>query len=847
MIAAFFQKNKVRKRDFWLENSAVCQSIVDTFTPDGNTRSVVASTNSIDATKTITSYGRSQRRRGVRLPPFLIYRRMSFPPLRPFPKRKRRLTVTVKRRRLPLVIGSIINMIRRSHSLLKQVSNVGRSVTAITKTRPKIPPVGQITQIPRPRRLPSGSVRSLASLSHDPNVIELDTFWTRIQHCLNDGDVRKSKEPYQELKVAARHQQSSSRSLDRDDLKWRNIREDLLQAWIDRTKDESLDTASLIEAASQAHMILEDLDERFSLYALSIPPKGENNTDELVKEALDDVPPLESTMIFTASLEVLQAWARACHGFRFDAQTKQDHNLQRMSRGIPQRAQFLLQQLERHSSKDLPLPYYEAVLQTWACSNEHLRGVQAEKVFQRISPSAWSPKAFHWIIRAWAWSRDPRAAFTATGHLMKRLRYHSNDTDDEMEPSLEDYEIVFDAWIRAEDKMAPTKALSLWTLWKNSIDEGITTVRPSLSVYRSLLLTATNRPNQPDLGHRLVDVLLSAMREELIIPDRACFESAICVWKNCALHPEVPDDRQACLRRINALLADLRSAHLRSTVDGTKGVTTKALNYVLESIQVSEHSQRAALAETLLKEMEESLVKGAHQAAPNPDSYRFVVDVYRTIPSRDRIPLAKTILLRCKDYILRSDVHYSARKAAVEVLNSFVHVCATTPQPVASEEGVSILREALQAVERFRSECGVVPNQSTYTYLLQAAKELVKKEASRSKIVDQVFRLACQGGMVDDVLLKQFMEVTTPDQYQTLVITPSEIVEGVRIIPVSWSRNALGGRVVSADGRRVRPLTVDGHLTVTKAMQDFKMRRLRDKRNQKLLRGGRWDRSLDQD
>eukprot|EP00977_Amphora_coffeiformis_P019834 scaffold7485_cov176-Amphora_coffeaeformis.AAC.21 len=739
-------------------------------------------------------------------------------------------------------------MIRRSNSLLKQVSHAGRIAAGIAKIRSKIPPVGHnITQIRPPGRLISVSVRSLASVSPDPDVIDLDAFWTKIQECLNDGNVQKSKEPYQELKTAARHQRSSSTSLDQDEFKWRQIQEDLLQAWIDRSKDESLDTASLIEAASQAHMILEDLDERFSLYAMSIPAKGENTADALVEEALDDVPPLENTMIFTASLEVLQAWARACHGFRFDAQAKQDYNLQRMSRGIPQRAQFLLQQLERLSSKDLPLPYYEAVLQTWACSNEHLRGVQAEKVFQRVPPSACSPEAFRWIIRAWAWSRDPRAAFTATGHLMKQLRHYSHDMDGGMEPSVEDYEIVFDAWTRAEDKMAPTKALSLWTLWKKSIDEGITIVRPSLNVYRTLLMTATNRPNQPDLGYRLVDVLLSAMREELIVPDTACYESAICVWKNCALHPEVPDERQACLRRITALLADLRSAHLRSTVDGTSGVTTKALNHVLESLKVSEHSQRASLAEAVLKEMEESLVKGIHQAAPNPDSYRFVVDVYRTIPSRDRIPLAKTVLLRCKDNILRGDVHHSVRKSAVEVLNSFVHVCATTPQPVASEEGVSILREALQAVERFRSECGLVPNQITYTYLLQAAEELVRNKVSRSNIVDQVFRLACQGGMVDDVLLKQFIEVATPDQYQSLVIMSSEIVEGVRMIPESWSRNSLGGRVVSADGRRVRPVTVDGRLTETKAMQEFKMRRLRDKRNQKLLRGGRWDRSLDQD
>lgn len=733
------------------------------------------------------------------------------------------------------------------HSLLRKTSLTAQRVAAVAKNHPRIPPCVHIT-LHRPlRHQPSASIlRSLSSVSLDRHQekIDLEPFWKRIQDCLNDGDVHKSQETYRELKTAARHS-TTTPSRDDEDGKWRPVREELFYAWIDRSKDESLDTASLMEAASQAHMILEDLDERFSLHALAIPATEKSADELVVEEALDGVLPLEDTMVFGAALQVLHAWARACYSFRFDVQAKNDPHVQRLCRGTPQRAQFLLQQLERLSSNELPVEYYEAVLQTWACSNEHLRGVLAEKVFRQIRPQDLTPAAYHWIIRAWAWSRDPRAAFTATGHVMKRLRHHSNEMNAGMEPSLEEYEIIFNAWTRAEDKMAPTKALSLWTLWQNSIDEGITTVRPSLDVYRSLLLTATTRPNQPDLGHRVVNVLLSRMKEELIIPDTACYEYAICVWKNCALHPEVPDDRQYCLRRITTLLEDLRSAHLRTVADGTSGVTTKALNYVLESLQVSEHSQRGALAEALLKEMEESLINGTQEAAPNPDSYRFVIDVYRSIPTRKRIPLAKTVLLRCKDNVLQGDVHPAIRKSAVDVLSSFVHVCATTPQPVASAEGVSILREALQAVERFRAECGLKPNQMTYTYLLQAARELVRDESTRAKIVDQVFKLSCQDGMVDDVLLQQFMEVTTPTQYQQLVILPGEDVEGVKVLPQSWSRNALGGRVVSADGRRVRPVTVDGRLTETKAMQEFKMRRLRDKRNQKLLRGGRWNRRLD--
>jgi hypothetical protein len=330
------------------------------------------------------------------------------------------------------------------------------------------------------------------------------------------------------------------------------------------------------------------------------------------------------------------------------------------------------------------------------------------------------------------------------------------------------------------------------------------------------------------------------MKTELIFPDTSCFESAMCVWKNCALHPEVPDERQTCLRRVALLLEDLRGAYVRSNADGTITVTTNALNQVLECLRVSVHSQRAAQAEAILKEMEENLLKDDMLAIPNVDSYRYVLDVYRTVDSVDRIPLAKTILLRCKDTILRGDVNKTTRKNVTEVLNAFVLVCATTPTPIASQAGLSILREALYAVERYRSECLILPNQNTYAYLLQAARELVGNSASSAKLIDQIFRLACQDGMVDSFLLKQLMEVATQEQYQQLVVNKSELVEDVKVIPESWSRNVLGGRVISADGRKIRPVTIDASEISTRAMQEFKMRRLRDKRNRRLLQGGRW-------
>ena len=90
--------------------------------------------------------------------------------------------------------------------------------------------------------------------------------------------------------------------------------------------------------------------------------------------------------------------------------------------------------------------------------------------------------------------------------------------------------------------------------------------------------------------------------------------------------------------------------------------------------------------------------------------------------------------------------------------------------------------------------------------------------------------------------LVRLRSAATPDLYYKLVVSASEEIEGQRVVPEAWTCNALGGRVITADGRRTKPLSVEGKLAVTKSMLDFRMRRMTDKRNRNLLRGGRLSR-----
>ena len=174
-------------------------------------------------------------------------------------------------------------------------------------------------------------------------------------------------------------------------------------------------------------------------------------------------------VLTTRCNDVLTAWAQTVYaGHR-------GHVTRSYLRAIPQRAQFLLSRMELtiedHDNDQAwlvppSLLSYNSVLQTWAYSGEHLRAASAQQIFDKLLSNKLGTaygnirpdgESYRHIIWAWALSRERRAAFIATGHLIKMLRRLELGFDDDalyegvaIEPSIDDYNIVARAWIRSE-------------------------------------------------------------------------------------------------------------------------------------------------------------------------------------------------------------------------------------------------------------------------------------------------------------------------------------------------------------------------------------------------------------
>lgn len=366
--------------------------------------------------------------------------------------------------------------------------------------------------------------------------------------------------------------------------------------------------------------------------------------------------------------KVLQAMANA---------SKSSHKRRglRFTLGLAQQALFLLNRIESlPSSADggsfsLQIQSYNFVLESWAYSSEHLRGSNAERIFQRLlqrddrgaKPNG---ETYRLMILAWCYSnQNRRAAYNATGYLMhminelqkqhpeeeiERSSLPSQESDcNAMQPTIDDYHLIFETWVRSRANSAPFKTKIILDRMNDLYRLGKTKIKPDDKCYRHFLQTAAataaatvNSKSNSKIGltvskatnlGKLVDEILMNMKEGQIIPDQTCYTCAIEVWKNCAhiIHAIDNNDhnnssgsfddedteidhafllqiREECIKRAIDLLHEMAIAHYRSA-DVFVKPSTRNYNDVIEALSISTNPQSKLQAEKFLKAMEHTV------------------------------------------------------------------------------------------------------------------------------------------------------------------------------------------------------------------------------------------------
>lgn len=369
---------------------------------------------------------------------------------------------------------------------------------------------------------------------------------------------------------------------------------------------------------------------------------------------------------------------------------------------------------------------------------------------------------------------------------------------------------------------------------------GLTMTAPDGLCYSYVLEAAARGKEEADLGAH-VDEILSKMKDAYLIPDTRCYAFAIQTWKNSAMNQkQAPTStREVCVRRAIDLLSDMEAAHNQSSSVEVI-LSTSNVNDVLEALSISTGLRRTEIAEGLLRKLEKASDDEKPSLDPNAISYTNALRVWRSVQSAEKVARAKLLVWRLKDNFDKVSRQHKSKDELVVVFNEFISVCGSYT-PRTEKDGSQVLKEAIGVIELMLSFDGLFPNSETYCALLDCCASLLIAGQARALAVEKVFGFCCRDGLVNEKVLSTLRAATSSDHYASLVVEKSEEVDGFRLVPESFTRNVLGGRTISVDGRSTLPLRVDGRLAITRGMLEFRMRRLRNRKNQRLLRGGRWD------
>lgn len=363
----------------------------------------------------------------------------------------------------------------------------------------------------------------------------------------------------------------------------------------------------------------------------------------------------------------------------------------------------------------------------------------------------------------------------------------------------------------------------------------VSDLRPDETCYRYVLATYA-RSTLPNLGTD-VDELINQMVDRQLTPDSECYTYAIRTWKNSATH-HLCETQHVDATHANRLLKAMEKAYHRSS-EVLVQPKTENYNNVIEAWSASTQAGAAVHAEALLKKLEKAYADGDENLMPDTNSYRWALEAWANSPSPDKLSRAVAILSRMKDAMEGSEDDHA--KPTVDVFNAFIRVCGTSGTGSAGDKKYN-LKLAVNTVDEMRQR-GEAPNSRTFCLLLEACQNLLPLGKQQSRAVETIFRNCCYLGLVDDAVLAQFRDVASDQLFQDLVVanTTEEVTEGSKsgkMVPKTWTRN-VGVKVVTVDGKQPKPLNIDAIFVMTKRVKEFRVKRLRQRKNTRLFRGGR--------
>jgi hypothetical protein len=365
-----------------------------------------------------------------------------------------------------------------------------------------------------------------------------------------------------------------------------------------------------------------------------------------------------------------------------------------------------------------------------------------------------------------------------------------------------------------------------------------TDVKPNAECYKYVLQAISNsKPKFFGKGGNKVSTILSTMEADGLHPDSACYSHAIRIWCNASQYNESPlTQRFEDAIQAQAVLKQMHEMYHRS---GSVEVrpTTYDYNNVIRALSRCNINGAVERVEELLTKMENKYHDGDALLMPDRESYMTAIFAWKNSPDVGmRVDGARAIFERMiKQY---KNGNHSC-KPTVESYNALITLCRNHKFVEGTDEDRRKAFECVvDTVNKMRLSEEIEFNSMTYNLLLYVFGTLLEKGSKeQGKVIESTFQKCCADGLVDDKVLTAIQRVAPYDVYRRCVLysatKDSTEAKGL-YLPEEWSANIIGARPVI-------PFSMDGNFTNVrnKELSERKMRRLRTRKNQRILQGGR--------
>eukprot|EP00550_Attheya_septentrionalis_P011218 CAMPEP_0198305456 /NCGR_PEP_ID=MMETSP1449-20131203/57911_1 /TAXON_ID=420275 /ORGANISM="Attheya septentrionalis, Strain CCMP2084" /LENGTH=547 /DNA_ID=CAMNT_0044007989 /DNA_START=180 /DNA_END=1823 /DNA_ORIENTATION=+ len=407
----------------------------------------------------------------------------------------------------------------------------------------------------------------------------------------------------------------------------------------------------------------------------------------------------------------------------------------------------------------------------------YMEKLSTTRGYEKVAPNT---IAYNSVVNCIGKSKGEGSARRALELLQKMAKLHESGNTD-IKPDSFTYGAVVHALANSGDVDAAAQAeLLVSQVEQKYYKDKDESCRPNRIIYNGVLYAlAQGSESEPERAHRAMD-LLHKMEDAFKNGDKG-IEPDLMSYTTVA-HALANSQIDGAPEKAEGLLSQCEEA---AKIQNRSFPDLPFYSAVIHAYIKSRESGTQQKAEDLLNKMDGiSELPGRLNCRPNNRVVNTVLYGWALSDASNKAVKASALLDRLRD------MHLAGYKNSRPQLfsHNWVIYAAASSQSSSDEERKAIFdiaRDAFQSI----SEYNLDPNESTYSFYLQACMALLPEGHDRETIISDIFSKCCENGYVTSTVLLQ-LQKSVPEFLRTLAtqLKRDSVQSLLDEIPMEWTR-----------------------------------------------------------